>query len=185
MYLLFLNSVKLKSEKRRFLLQFGFGGKKTPKSGERGKQAFNGREWVSHSTFHVVHKYHLPPHLHLRLPLPNLASLGPVPEPFQDPAPALPLPWLVFRTMAARAVVLSMMVLLLAPIVSAGHDYAAALGKSFLFYEAQRSGYLPHNQRVSWRANSGLYDGKANGVGEHWPSPSSSIILTAIFFFWV
>lgn len=76
--------------------------------------------------------------------------------------------------MAAPAVVLSVMVLLLAPLVSAGHDYAAALGKSFLFYEAQRSGYLPHNQRVSWRANSGLHDGKANGVGEHSSSPSFS-----------
>ncbi|OMP02983.1 Glycoside hydrolase, family 9 [Corchorus olitorius] len=46
----------------------------------------------------------------------------------------------------------------------AGHDYNQALSKSILFFEAQRSGYLPHNQRVTWRANSGLNDGKASGV---------------------
>uniref|UniRef100_A0A0D6R7H6 Endoglucanase n=1 Tax=Araucaria cunninghamii TaxID=56994 RepID=A0A0D6R7H6_ARACU len=46
----------------------------------------------------------------------------------------------------------------------AGHDYGDALSKSILFYEAQRSGALPNNQRVNWRADSGLHDGKANGV---------------------
>ncbi|CAH1453590.1 unnamed protein product [Lactuca virosa] len=45
-----------------------------------------------------------------------------------------------------------------------GHDYGEALSKSILFFEAQRSGYLPGNQRVKWRGNSGLFDGKANGV---------------------
>ncbi|XP_020096917.1 endoglucanase 19-like [Ananas comosus] len=45
-----------------------------------------------------------------------------------------------------------------------GHDYGKALSKSILYFEAQRSGYLPSNQRVTWRANSGLLDGKANGV---------------------
>jgi hypothetical protein len=43
-------------------------------------------------------------------------------------------------------------------------DYGKALSKSILFLEAQRSGVLPGNQRISWRANSGLLDGKANGV---------------------
>lgn len=51
-----------------------------------------------------------------------------------------------------------------------GHDYGQALSKSIMFFEAQRSGYLPHNQRVSWRSHSGLQDGKASGV-------------SAIFFF--
>ncbi|CAI0441658.1 unnamed protein product [Linum tenue] len=46
----------------------------------------------------------------------------------------------------------------------AGHDYGQALSKSILFFEAQRSGFLPHNQRVTWRSNSGLNDGKASGV---------------------
>nr|GMD01591.1 endoglucanase 6-like [Ipomoea batatas] len=52
----------------------------------------------------------------------------------------------------------------LLPLALAGHDYAQALSKSFLFYEAQRSGYLPSTQRVRWRGHSGLLDGKANGV---------------------
>lgn len=47
---------------------------------------------------------------------------------------------------------------------AAGHDYGAALSKSIMFYEAQRSGKLPSNQRVSWRDDSGLSDGSANGV---------------------
>lgn len=45
-----------------------------------------------------------------------------------------------------------------------GHDYGMALRKSILYFEAQRSGVLPPNQRVPWRASSGLFDGKANGV---------------------
>ncbi|XP_059641533.1 endoglucanase 6-like [Cornus florida] len=53
---------------------------------------------------------------------------------------------------------------LLLPLAFAGHDYGQALSKSILFFEAQRSGYLPDNQRVHWRGNSGLNDGKANGV---------------------
>jgi hypothetical protein len=47
---------------------------------------------------------------------------------------------------------------------AAGHDYRQALSKSILYFEAQRSGRLPGSQRVSWRADSGLRDGKANGV---------------------
>ncbi|XP_077226706.1 endoglucanase 19-like [Tasmannia lanceolata] len=54
--------------------------------------------------------------------------------------------------------------LFLLPFAYAGHNYADALSKSILFFEAQRSGYLPHDQRVNWRADSGLYDGKASGV---------------------
>ncbi|CAK9163058.1 unnamed protein product [Ilex paraguariensis] len=50
------------------------------------------------------------------------------------------------------------------PLVFAGHDYGQALSKSILFFEAQRSGYLPSTQRVQWRGNSGLNDGKASGV---------------------
>ncbi|KAJ7279858.1 hypothetical protein O6H91_Y373900 [Diphasiastrum complanatum] len=43
-------------------------------------------------------------------------------------------------------------------------DYAAALSNSILFYEAQRSGKLPGNQRAKWRGDSGLQDGKAQGI---------------------
>lgn len=43
-------------------------------------------------------------------------------------------------------------------------DYGTALTKSILFYEAQRSGKLPTNQRIKWRGDSGLNDGKNEGV---------------------
>nr|CAB3456986.1 unnamed protein product [Digitaria exilis] len=43
-------------------------------------------------------------------------------------------------------------------------DYGAALTKSLLYFEAQRSGRLPHNQRVPWRGHSGLTDGLQQGV---------------------
>lgn len=42
---------------------------------------------------------------------------------------------------------------------SSYHDYSDALSKSILFFEGQRSGFLPQNQRMGWRANSGLSDG--------------------------
>ncbi|KAF3435787.1 hypothetical protein FNV43_RR22879 [Rhamnella rubrinervis] len=42
---------------------------------------------------------------------------------------------------------------------SSGHDYSDALSKAILFFEGQRSGFLPKDQRQSWRANSGLSDG--------------------------
>ncbi|KAF7802198.1 1-deoxy-D-xylulose 5-phosphate reductoisomerase, chloroplastic [Senna tora] len=38
-------------------------------------------------------------------------------------------------------------------------DYSDALSKSILFFEGQRSGVLPQDQRISWRADSGLSDG--------------------------
>ncbi|KAK3021751.1 hypothetical protein RJ639_045694 [Escallonia herrerae] len=43
-------------------------------------------------------------------------------------------------------------------------DYADALSKSLLYFEAQRSGRLPYNQRVTWRDHSGLTDGLEQGV---------------------
>ncbi|EFJ20261.1 hypothetical protein SELMODRAFT_109529 [Selaginella moellendorffii] len=43
-------------------------------------------------------------------------------------------------------------------------DYSDALGKTFLYYEAQRSGRLPPSQRASWRGDSALDDGKSQGV---------------------
>lgn len=39
-------------------------------------------------------------------------------------------------------------------------DYKQALTNSLLYFEAQRSGKLPSNQRVQWRDNSGLRDGQ-------------------------
>ncbi|CAN0890425.1 Endoglucanase 24 [Linum grandiflorum] len=40
------------------------------------------------------------------------------------------------------------------------HDYADALSKSILFFQGQRSGSLPRDQRLTWRADSGLSDGR-------------------------
>ncbi|MCL7028786.1 hypothetical protein MKW94_014135, partial [Papaver nudicaule] len=39
------------------------------------------------------------------------------------------------------------------------NSYADALEKSIMFFEGQRSGKLPPNQRVTWRGDSGLKDG--------------------------
>ncbi|KAF6993546.1 hypothetical protein CFC21_010423 [Triticum aestivum] len=47
---------------------------------------------------------------------------------------------------------------------AAQRDYAAALTKSLLYFEAQRSGRLPPTQRVQWRGNSALKDGADHGV---------------------
>ncbi|CAG8470623.1 4975_t:CDS:2 [Scutellospora calospora] len=44
-----------------------------------------------------------------------------------------------------------------------GNDYSKLLAYSLYFYEAQRSGVLPKNNRVSWRHNSALDDGKDKG----------------------
>ncbi|KAF7828148.1 endoglucanase 6 [Senna tora] len=64
----------------------------------------------------------------------------------------------------AKLICLSQVLLVFLPFALAGHDYGQALSKSILFFEAQRSGFLPHNQRVTWRSHSGLHDGKASGV---------------------
>lgn len=44
------------------------------------------------------------------------------------------------------------------------YNYAEALQKAIYFYEAQRSGKLPANNRVEWRGDSGMTDGADNGV---------------------
>ncbi|GAV91273.1 Glyco_hydro_9 domain-containing protein [Cephalotus follicularis] len=61
--------------------------------------------------------------------------------------------------------VLSLILLLFAPrpIVSR-HDYHDALRKSILFFEGQRSGKLPPDQRMRWRHDSALQDGSTAGV---------------------
>jgi len=43
-------------------------------------------------------------------------------------------------------------------------NYGEALQKSYFFYEAQRSGDLPADNRVSWRGDSALDDGSDVGV---------------------
>ncbi|ONI31790.1 hypothetical protein PRUPE_1G331000 [Prunus persica] len=65
-----------------------------------------------------------------------------------------------FRVTLAFLLLIS---LLLHPI-SAGHDYHDALRKSILFFEGQRSGKLPPDQRLKWRRDSALHDGSTAGV---------------------
>jgi endoglucanase len=43
-------------------------------------------------------------------------------------------------------------------------DYRAALANSLLYFEGQRSGKLPPGQRVQWRGDSALADGRDHGV---------------------
>lgn len=43
------------------------------------------------------------------------------------------------------------------------YNYAEVLQKSIYFYETQRSGELPDNNRVEWRGDSGLLDGSDVG----------------------
>jgi hypothetical protein len=47
---------------------------------------------------------------------------------------------------------------------SSNYDYADALDKAILFFEGQRSGKLPKDQRVNWRGDSALSDGKPQNV---------------------
>ncbi|BFG31796.1 hypothetical protein CerSpe_180700 [Prunus speciosa] len=47
---------------------------------------------------------------------------------------------------------------------AANYDYGDALGKAILFFEGQRSGKLPTNQRVTWRGDSACSDGTPENV---------------------
>ena len=46
---------------------------------------------------------------------------------------------------------------------TSAYDYSDALGKGLLFYEAQRSGKLPGDNKIPWRGDSDLNDGKDVG----------------------
>ncbi|KAK4493384.1 hypothetical protein RD792_017718, partial [Penstemon davidsonii] len=61
---------------------------------------------------------------------------------------------------------LALLVSLLAlqTIIAYSFDYSDALDKTLLFFEAQRSGKLPVDQRTKWRGDSGLRDGFDQGV---------------------
>lgn len=47
---------------------------------------------------------------------------------------------------------------------TAQHRYGEVLQKSMFFYEAQRSGVLPENNRVSWRGDACVNDGSSVGA---------------------
>ncbi|XP_058108257.1 endoglucanase 8-like [Magnolia sinica] len=65
---------------------------------------------------------------------------------------------------AVRLICLLLLVVANPPPCSAGHDYGDALRKSILFFEGQRSGKLPPDQRLKWRRDSALRDGAHEGV---------------------
>ena len=52
----------------------------------------------------------------------------------------------------------------LKPSCNSKYDYSEVLKQSLLFYEAQRSGKLPTDQRVTWRHNSFLDEGSDVGL---------------------
>lgn len=60
--------------------------------------------------------------------------------------------------------------------VDGKQNYKDALAKSILFFEGQRSGRLPRDQRVNWRSHSGLRDGSLAGV---------RLVFLFLFFFLV
>ncbi|CAN6938102.1 unnamed protein product [Brassica oleracea] len=57
-----------------------------------------------------------------------------------------------------------LVVLLSSSAIHAGHEYRDALRKSIMFFEGQRSGKLPPDQRLRWRRDSALRDGSSAGV---------------------
>lgn len=63
-----------------------------------------------------------------------------------------------------KLVLITWLILLYGGLVNADFDYQGALAKSIIFLEAQRSGKLPPNNRLSWRGDSALQDGKLENV---------------------
>jgi hypothetical protein len=84
-------------------------------------------------------------------------------------------------TGGVRAVALVLAALVLSGDVAAhgtSFNYKDALTKSIMFLEAQRSGKLPHNNRIKWRGDSGMEDGKLAHVRIYAFPPS--ILLTSL-----
>ncbi len=82
------------------------------------------------------------------------ASVVPAPSPAMTPPP--PAPGEPTPAPAPAATPL--------PPVPKTFNYAEALQKALYFYDAQRSGPLPPDFRVTWRGDSGLQDGADVGV---------------------
>lgn len=70
-----------------------------------------------------------------------------------------------FSVFLATLLLVGFLCLEAATATATAFDYGEALDKSFMFFEAQRSGKLPLGlQRVKWRGDSGLKDGFTQGV---------------------
>jgi hypothetical protein len=68
------------------------------------------------------------------------------------------------RLVSTATKAMAVVVLAAASAALAAHDYGDALHKSILFFEGQRSGRLPPNQRLRWRQDSAIHDGAEAGV---------------------
>ena len=67
------------------------------------------------------------------------------------------------------------------PCVTAAYDYKEVLCNSLLFYEAQRSGKLPPDQKVTWRKDSALNDKGQQGedlTGGYYDGKATPILYT-------
>jgi hypothetical protein len=64
-------------------------------------------------------------------------------------------------------------------------NYGQALSQSLLYFEAQRSGHLPYNQRVNWRHHSGLTDGLEEEVHCIYILYIMFIIFLNIYLIWI
>lgn len=72
--------------------------------------------------------------------------------------------------------------------LEASFNYGEALDKSLMFFEAQKSGKLPHDQRVKWRGDSGLRDGLAQGVSFNIATLVNMVangIMTRVWFYMI
>ncbi|KAF5188569.1 Endoglucanase [Thalictrum thalictroides] len=64
-----------------------------------------------------------------------------------------------------KSLIFFLLVLFLCCVHVDGHpNYKDALSKAILFFQGQRSGKLPSDQKLTWRSNSGLSDGSAAQV---------------------
>ncbi|HZF90298.1 glycoside hydrolase family 9 protein [Streptomyces sp.] len=94
------------------------------------------------------------------------------PNPFKRPQPSpAPAPARRGRARGPAALAATLTAGLLLPLTAAApssaapaFNYGEALQKSLLFYEAQQSGPVPDWNRVGWRGDSGLNDGKDAGL---------------------
>ncbi|RLP86853.1 glycoside hydrolase family 9 protein [Micromonospora sp. CV4] len=91
-------------------------------------------------------------------------------RPFPGRSAVIDQPWPRRLVAAGIALLTGLAVAVTAPAAGpasaapAAFNYAEALQKSLLFYEAQQSGRLPDWNRVSWRGDSALTDGADAGL---------------------
>ncbi|MEU0739904.1 glycoside hydrolase family 9 protein [Streptomyces sp. NPDC006134] len=104
-------------------------------------------------------------------PYPALPSHPTSPLHTTPPPRTTPTPRTVSRRGPAAALAAALTAGLLLPLAAASpsaaapaFNYGEALQKSLFFYEAQQSGKLPDTNRVSWRGDSALNDGRDVGL---------------------